>query len=1192
MKLFGFLLSILIILSGCESKKDDPIVKTGVDLIAVGTIDFRKVIIGEYREAIIRFVNYGPNVITDFNPNTQLSAPFSVSSLTAACNSGTIPVNVTCELKIKFAPTTSNSWSQTVVIGEKSQITKGTGLDPMAVIDFSTSTFNLGSVIAGETIGADLTLTNFGSFSVQTPVPVSLPSGISIQRNDCGSFMAPNKVCIIRFNFIRTLVGTTTDTFIMRSSDIVDQTLSVTSQTRPGAPAGTITFNNPPASIIADSIDTKIIETNFIRDQFGNIVEDGNSITILPFNLTLIGPMTLNTVGGKISFTVQSTSQKGDATITLVGGGTGFLRFPALSGPAVGLIEAEPFVDSVNANGVTLIDIRLKTLKDQFSNIIEDNSPVYFELVGGGTLQSATLNTVLGTVRQIITPPTTTGTATLIIKAGAINGASVCGYSACGSYVLHYVPSDPSGNIPIIPVDAGIFADPALGISLGERIQTVVNIGPVKDAYNNIVATGTSLNLVLENGVNVFNTSLTTNASGMAQFSLAGTGNRGPIKINVSRLDASGTGQVWAYKSTTLRADSPGLPTSPYKLYMTYYSDLALPPVDNNWGLIKSWGSLDIQDNNFYGDKKKASPPTLVVRSAPSDFDHPTTRLPYFTQPCLFSSGINTYAGACYLNDFNGANSSSVQYTIQKNAVDNGTGMIPTPLSNLSSLALHNESPEGCYKYDTQAGSPTQGSFMIMAGVEFSQCGVVDVNVNPNGEGTWYGSGGNTPIPYYLKNPARGYISDLDKLLIFGGYYLYPELDFFGGHFLSTTSNKSSWLLNKGAGVSFNETEAQNINNSLGDYPSPVAFAQVATSSRDLFMFGGLNLQNTCLGIVCNYEFTSPSSEFVAYLGNSSKWQSLSPASDSTITDPDQDSSPSARYQEGMVYIPETNQLYIGSGKTRKMNNSNQYVWLNTNDLWSVQLDNLGDLSWKRECFPCSFPANAHFHPTNMTSESQLAPTDLRMTWNPYIQRVMMLWSGTSNQMNFFNPYQNGTKSILSESYSFNTGITSLVDSDLYQIEFNSDLGRTYFYKRKSNNPSTPNSDIWYWDMDTGNKQYYRVEINLGGGGVRDFIRDLTVNIRGYGKISDLSNNLITGGLASQIYNYTTNSWELLAINNANSSFDSNPNTLTNTYTSTLSVNYVSPEGKINLLIYPKGSSSNPDFNEVFLDEVYISGTF
>ena len=1192
MKLLLFFISFLLILSGCTPKEDTPVTKTGLEIVAVGTINFRKVIIGEYREATLRFINYGPDIISNFNPYTQLTAPFSVSFLTANCANGSIPVNVSCEMKIRFTPTTSNSWSQTVQIGDKSQITQGIGIDPSAVIDFSTNTFNLGQVIAGETIGVDLTLTNLGSFTVETPNVVTLPAGVSIERNDCGSFMAPNKVCIIRFSCIRSVVGNTTDTFIMRSRDISDQTISITSQTRPGPPSGTITFNNPPASIIADSTDTKTFTTNLIKDQFGNTVEDGNLITILPFNLNLVSSGTASTVNGVVSFTVRSTAQKGDATLTLIGGATGFIRIPALAGPAVGLIEAEPFVNTVNANGITLIDIRLKTLKDQFGNTIEDNSPVYFELVGSGTLLNSTLQTVLGTVRQTITPPTITGTATLIVKAGSISSSSICGYSACGSFNLNYIPSEPSGNIPITPQFSGIFADPALGISLAERIQTIVNIGPVRDAYNNIVAAGTPLVLNLENGVNVFNTNLVTDSNGMAQFTLAGTGNRGPIKINVSKIDATGTAEVWAYKNTTLRADSPGLPTSPYKLFLTYFSDLSFPNLENNWGLIKSWGSIDIQDNNFYGDKKKASPPTLVIRSTSGDADHPTTRLPYFTQPCLFSAGINTYAGACYIGNFDGNNSSSVQYLIQKNAADVGTGMIPVPVSNLYNLSLHNESPQGCYKYDNQVGSSTFGQYMIMAGVDQANCGVVNVNVNPNGDGFWHGNGGNPVIPYYLKYPARGYISDLDKLLIFGGYYIYPQIDFFGSSLLATRSDKTSWLLNKGAGLAFNENSSQNINNSLGDYPSSVAFAQTASSNRDLYMFGGLNIQNTSLGTTADYSLTNVSDQFVAYLGNSSKWRSLSPSPDITITDPNQDNMPSARYQHGMVYIPELNELFIGSGKTRKLNNLGQPVWLNTNDLWSVQLDNIGDLKWKRECFPCNFPANAHFHPTTLTNENQLAPTDLRMTWNPYIQRVMMLWSGTSNQMSFFNPFQNGTKSILSENYSFNSGINNIVSPNLFQIEFNPNLGRTYFYQRNSINISTPNSNIYYWDMDVGNKQYYKVEINLGGAAVKNFIRDLTVNIRGYGRLTNLSNVEIDRGISARIYNYQTNSWELLATNLANSSFDTNPNTLTNTYSSLVSANYVSNDGKINIMIYPNGNSSSASFNELFLDEVYITGTF
>jgi hypothetical protein len=1225
----------LIFLSSCNKTEDVTTVKTGVETISVGQVKFGKVILGEYREAVIRFTNYGPNAITNFNPATELSAPFSVSSITPACNGGTIPVSIVCELKIKFAPTTQGTWTQSVTIGDKTHETSGQGLDARGVVEFSTSNFALGTVIAGETVFQDLVLTNQGNFAVSTPLPVNMPTGVLMVNNACGSYMAPNKVCTIRFSIYKSTVGVSSTYFQMRSPDIDDYTINVIATTNPGAPAGTIAFLSPPTSVIADGTDTKTITTAPIRDQFNNIVSDGQPITILTFNLNLLTPMIVYTSNGQVSFSVRATTLRGESTITLVGGATGFLRMPSLAGPPVGVISAPGFINTVNANGITQIDFRTDSLTDQFGNVVEDNTPVTFSLAGGGSLQSFTLYTVLGKVQQLITAPTSVGTSVLTVSAGTVTPSSICGFGACGSFNLYFIPSDPFGTIPVNPTHSGIFADPALGLSLGELIQTVVNIGPVKDEYNNLVATGTTLTLNLENGVNVFNTQLTTDANGMASFTLAGTGTRGPIKINVSKLTASGNAEVWGYKTTTIRADSPGLPTSAYKLYLSYFNDSSFPALTGNWGEIKNWGNIDIQDNNFYGDRKKSAPPTLIVRSSPSEIGiHPSSKIPSFKQPCLFSSGNVTYAGGCLLDSYNGQFSSSYQFQFRKTVADDGGSNMITEAINAHNLSLHHELKEGCYAVDTQPSSPTLGLLAIIDDMSQANCGVVN-GLNPSGIGRWnsnpdsgcyaqdlnitsptygmikflssssggcgtdiqtsmgnYFNVGQLPLTQnYLKYSFRGYIPDLDKLLVFGGYSIIPYITGFGVFNVTDLSNKSTWLLNKGAGNTFSETELMNPNGELGDYPEKTAFSQTANSSRHLFVFGGLDLQSSIFGgTSVSYAATRPNDRFYMYNGNTSKWNELSPSNDNSVINPNESSTPFARYQHGMVYIPDNNTLFLGSGKaliTSMINPSG--VWSNANDLWSVQLDDLNNLSWKRECFPCGFPATAHYHPNTLTSESQLVPKDLRMTWNPYLQRVIMLWNGTINNLQFFNPFQNGIKTILNESYSFNSGGTNIVDENLEQIEFNADLGRTFFYKK---NPSNPNaSNMYYWDMDETKKQYYKVEINLGGASAKNYVRDLQIRMRGYGKITNLSNITMSSGLTAQIFNHQTQAWEFMATNNADESFISS-NYLNQDYSSSVSANYVGNDGKISIIVYPNGTTSVSSFNEVFIDEVYVSGTF
>lgn len=1194
-----FILFFLIIFLGCTKKEETAVItKTGIELFTVGSINYGNVILGEYRESTIRVINHGPNAINDFNP--VLSAPFSINKISAPCNSGSIPVNATCNIIVRFSPITKGSFQTDFILEDKSQKIAGLGVDSAGYLTFSLSSWDLGTVIAGETSYKEIDVTNSGDFTVQTP-SINTLTGYSLVYNECGNYISPKKTCRMRFSIIKQTIGSNVDNLIFTTIGITPYNLTVFSQVIPGPPEGGIVFNNSPVSIIADGgSDVRSFSTFPIRDQFGNVVVDGTEVNLLVSNLNIVGQSLKTTVGGIVSFSISSTNQRGDATITVLSGSaSGFSRFKSISGPGVGEITAKNHINTVEANGVSQIDIRFNPIRDQFNNVIEDGSQVNFYLKetgtnclnesssnnGSGTLMSSVQNTILGEVGVTIIPPTTIGQSVLIVKSG----------TACGSFPLYFIPGTATGTIALSSNVNGIFSDPSTGILADppETIQSTITVGPVKDQFNNIVSENTEINISLINAIGVSSGTssflITTDAGGFSTFSIQGTGTRGYITINVSKDTASGSLQIWAYGNTTLRPISPNLSTNPFKIFMSYFSINNDPDAISGWGLIKSWSNLDIQDKNYFGDLKKQAGPTLIDNN-----------LPYFMSYCLFSAENISYGSNCFDSSFN--DGSIFPYTLKLtkgNKIGDPGASLLTQFFNMSrGSEIHNEQQTGCFKQDLQPGSPTINEFLFYKNSPQDKCNGLTSNdpnspVYLNDNNPWFGGSWNSKN-YDLKFSSIGFIPDLAKVLVFGGYYESPV---YGGGFLSpnnfevSLSNLNTWSGNYGIDVPFNWKEENNLNEIFGDFPEQSIMPSFSNSSKDLFLFGGLifsgNSHNNS-GPILNYISSSVSDQFLAFSGILNKWKRILINEDPLVSGNDEPHSPLGRYQHGMVYIPDTDSLFIANGKTKLISNGS---WIETNDMWSVKdISNYENLEWERRCYPCGFPSNVHNHPNDLNPQS-IDPTPLKMTYHPFLQKVFMLWSGTSFGTSNFNPLTSSRN--ISINHINNYSFSSIEDSSLYDMEINQNIGRTYFYKRKTKNAY--DSEIYYWDMDPGNKQYLKIEVDLGTP-AKTFVRSLGVNVRGYGSIKD-SSELIQGigGIIVKIFNNDTDQWDLVGQNTSSiESQDTLVQSINVMFNQSQSINYIDNSGKVRVLIYPKDNTnfSGSGYNELKLDEFYINGLF
>lgn len=1259
MRHFRALLIILLSIStlaSCKSSDDSAptVVKTGLELIPLGSIaNFGNVTVGEYREASVQINNHGEEV-TNFAPS--LVSPFSVSRISAPCNSGSIPKNSSCQLFVRFTPSSPGAFSENLVVGDKVQAMLGRGLDSASYVQYSTSSWDLGNaVVAGSVSIRDLSITNAGDYTIAAPVAPAL-DGYTLVNNGCGSYISAKKTCVLRYSIMKKTVGTHSDALVFTSIGTIPFTLTTTSTVIPGPPSKAFTILNPPAYVVANGHDVKFLSTSPITDEYNNVVAENTSVEVSLFNLDRYGEcykLTLDTSSpeygklsylavtkeacealpktvteeyvwqtsptyktkkdGTISFNIVSQPKiinpdsETSSTITIKSGSaTSFARFPSIAGHAVGAIDAPGYVTSTEANGISQIDFQTTVLLDELQSVVVDGTEVYAEVEGLGTLVSATQYTVNGRTSFTVKTPTKTGTGALIIKAGLNNGAAPCGWSACGRLPFTYTPGLASGNIQVAADQSGIFADPSSGLQASppETIQSLITLGPLKDKFNNLLPSGTSINVTLTNAIGVYGDatgkdafSVLTNTEGFATFSLQGTNVRGFITITASKDTASGSGKLWAYNMAFIRADRPGLPSNPYKIYMSYHAAGSDPLPNENWGLVKTWNNIDIQDKNYFGDIKRSAPPTKMSES-----------MPYFLTHCLFSSGSVMYGSNCFDSTFDS------QYpTLRISKISSGgdpAGSVITSLSNgiRPSNLLHTINRAGCYKRDSDVNSPTYNKEIFYSQASEEVCNSqtsTDASsplyyneIQPWFGGTWY-----SEKYYTLRYPTSGFIPDLGKSLLFGGFY---EIPTFGGYgsvansYETISSSRNTWALSNGQGTPFAWYQDGNVENIYGDMPRAAVNPTTASSGLNLFMFGGLDLSGESqspYGETTHYANANAATGLYSFNGADNKWEQLSPGRDPLVTNDEEPSSPSARFQNGMVYVPDNDTLFVGAGITRA-DQSN--FWFEPNDLWSIKniSDREAEQNWQRRCSPCGFSANAHnytYFNSNLLPGT-LDPANLRMEYHPYFRKVFMLWSNKGYEVSSFDPISSSGPIVVNHTnnYSFN----ALQGTDLFDMAINGQTGRTYFYKRKTKN--TNDSELYYWDMDQGMKQFMKFEVDIGSD-AKNFARSINVSVRGYGKITDNTPNatILRSGIRIKIFNFTTNSWITVGENvSTTPSTDTPERVIYKNFDSSIVKDLISPEGKVVIIAYPKGDGDGQTeylgagYNEIRIDELYIGGLF
>jgi hypothetical protein len=562
----------LVFFFGCANKQtttSPTAVSNNISLNVLGLSLFGNVIVNNYLQTLVTVTNNtsGPAPVLPV-----ITAPFSVSNIESPCDTGVLPAGQSCNLTIRFAPTTPGSFSTNLTLGSSTVQFTGNGIVG-GQINLSSSAISLGNISSGVEYYQNLTLTNAGDVTVAFPTFTASNGGIlnndckdtnnvlqtcdiSLISNFCGSFLSSHSSCQIQFLILETSTGSKNEVINMTSSSsgagISITPITFSSSVSPGTPSGLVTFGGTQPVLTVDGSGTdNLITTNPIVDEFGNTVIDGTKMTVSVTNLTLDSPTSsFTTTNGVISFNVKPTTNKGNGVINVFGGNAfGSETIYVRAGEPYGTLSLQNYSPNITADGVSQLTVRFNIITDQFNNVVEDGTQIPISILGGGQVYPQIVSTYEGSGTFTVTSSTVAGTATVVTNLNPIfaSNSTITGYNATGSFVFKFVAGVPFGTIPVIPAVAAMNA---------VNDTTIVNIGPVTDSTGNVVASGTTVNLAIQNGVNISSkvapAILTTNPIGNAQFTLQGTGNRGPIIITASTVQSTGTAQVWAYANTHL----------------------------------------------------------------------------------------------------------------------------------------------------------------------------------------------------------------------------------------------------------------------------------------------------------------------------------------------------------------------------------------------------------------------------------------------------------------------------------------------------------------------------------------------------------------------------------------------------------------------------------------------------------------
>jgi len=1257
-KIFNYVvLSFLaLVLVSCAEKETKDVVaeKTGLELIAIGSINFGGVEIETFRDAAVKVVNHGPGNIE--NLDIKVQEPFAIQSISSPCTSNSLPEGQDCLIVVRFSPVEAGEYQEDITVAGQTLGTRGLGLLDGSLSLYeedattSLSSWNLGVLPAGTPVRKIAVLKNLGDIALPLKIAdLQMPEGMYLSTTSCKSIIVGGGSCTLEFLIEKQKSGDADEYIDFSASVFQRQALSINVQTSttPREPSGLIAFEEYTRIMIADEEDEQEIVSLEIRDQYSNPVADNTPISLSAVGLEIVGGTTVEeedptgkvtlrsthsvtTMNGKITFRLKTTKVKGSyGFYAIAGDANGYGDIKTISGPAHGEIKVKSYTSSIIANGQQSARIDLEALFDKNGNLVENGTQVFFTLLGEGSLDTNMRTTIAGQTTVIVTSPTNIGFADLLIESGPIydDQDRIIDYTASGIVRINYIPGQPAGEIPVVPVSGGIYADPTDVTAIEDRgfpEKTAINVGPIFDENENLVAFGTDVKVWIRNGVNLSNpnateddyTTFQTDENGRISFEVSGSGNRGKLEIIVQAGAGQGYSSVWAYKTINLKYQNG--PQNPIKLFQTYSKYKPAP--DLKWGLSYNYEQISFKNNSYWGFIKNNGDP--IREEAP---------YPYLLWDCFFPANEFLYMAPCkslsghYITAREITHGKPFRDRFMQKPVNKAHYILPLSsdvpdmnVLNCSSVAEENcgttmnlrgvkciwddslnNDAGGCkedYKNDCQRIIENENACK-----EYRSAGANTCLWEPVA-GTQYFSCKENPN---IRQPILGYMPEANKLMIHGGYTEILDYGVAFGYNASLTSVFTDVYGTSSMNV-YSITGNEDFD--IGDRPSNQSVNYFANSDNNLYLFGGMTSYPGSAAFA--------SSDFFEYDNLTDLWYSIAPNGDpdlignNSIPEHERDGLPKARYGHGLHYIAETSSLYLFGGFVQDQNIPT--VWHNLDDFWKIDMSPREEsrenaIEWKRLCDDCGFPQlsanltrytqegvdgvglpDSNYNPAKFL-DGEMSLVSAKMIWDEMRQVAYIYWQDTATMLEFdpytdeFKPVDQATKGV----HHF---------KGMRQIVYNRQIGRTFAYQRipPVNHPAALSSWIWSWDGDNEENTYIKAEFTLGEGS-KDFVQGLKPRIYGYGHTATgdaTTESCLSGlaydadktvcyreynkGLEMSFFNFNTKTYDVMGENYDNTLDQDSPEPgvittfLTPENTPNIS-DYISEDGKIVMLLNAKG---------------------
>lgn len=602
--IFLLLLACLISCNKSEEKDSGP---AGVSVSGAGSTLFGKVKIGEFRVAGIKIKN--PTDQTLSFGLTGITAPFSIDGVSGDCSWGSVSPKSECIIKIRFTPVaTIESFMDAVVLGTTIRFS-GKGLKE-GELTLGRATWNAGTFRAGIQQTVSIPVTNTGDTDLSLPRVVN--PDFTIVAQNCGSEISPGKSCNMVVGVNKVIAEEVIETvqFYTLNSPVFSN-VEFYANVIPSKAAGSIEFVPGATQIIADGSSQVTISSRPIRDSFGNVVSDGETIVATATNLNLTGPMSMTTVAGVVSFTLESTQFTGQSRLILSTElSSGVYNITAVSGPPVGTITAKAYNPIMKANNQTTMTIVTNVMTSNNGNVLTDGTELDVFLTGPGQIITQEFFTFGGVIGIKIKSTTTAGAGSLVVRGNPVRDGfgNITSYLAYGEFPLTFAPVDTIGDFDIVSLYPSIYSGSE---PLGLPTTTTVTVRDIRDTNANLVGAGVNVNLTITNGFNAQNDSnnftLVTDSNSEVTFVLKGNGTRDWINIEALINGASNSLRVFANKEEKKEHNRGTTNKITLKMARTTsdFVNTQLPPASSRWSDVGSdYYSIRSQDSSYFGFTK------------------------------------------------------------------------------------------------------------------------------------------------------------------------------------------------------------------------------------------------------------------------------------------------------------------------------------------------------------------------------------------------------------------------------------------------------------------------------------------------------------------------------------------------------------------------------------------------------------